>query len=514
MTSFEITDVYTSKPGALGTEQKYTPMIGEYYSLTVEFDVVGTPTAHYPVFFGMADRWVTKWVSDLTSSHQQVTADFFLPLDGAIPWEVDVDPYDYADGVDPIKSPMPHTFPDVFGKEQTVRVSTRPIRVAKATRTGAFEPAPPSSPIDYYGQTAAWAYQTLNVRLPAGEPVERMVAMMGSPVSASWQKVTSGTCSVQYATSSSTLETVPANDADYPVYFWEQNQLAAAQVTMAGSWVLELSNVRVDRAKLREVTWAVLDEARNSQPYTFYAAPDPVTESTDQKISDFVSGALGSNYRQRFTPYDAARALFQAVLAHTTYFYPKQGETDLRGRTAVEMVEKGLGDCGGFSLLLVASFRNIGFAARTACGFWTGLNQAHCWCELYFPRFGWVLCDGSAGNGLSESGEYAYYFGNLPDLYARFAIMRGNKFEVADVETSWLQGPDQYVEGSVPEVSSSAHTMLIEHFYVAISPAATSTAVPSQVSDDLQLAAHRCPCAEHGGFQPALTTRAPLHAGA
>src|SRR6266496_2896771 len=108
MTSFAITDVYTSKPGPGGTDQKYTPMVGEAYRITVEFDVVGTPIAHYPVDFRMADRWVT--------------AAFFLPLDGTIPWEVDVDPYHYSDGVDPIKSPIPHTFPDVFGSEQTVRI--------------------------------------------------------------------------------------------------------------------------------------------------------------------------------------------------------------------------------------------------------------------------------------------------------------------------------------------------------------------------------------------------------
>src|SRR6266536_951081 len=506
MTTFAITDVYTSKPGPGGTDQKYTPMVGEAYRITVEFDVVGTPIAHYPVDFRMADRWVTTTVYDLTPGHKRVTAAFFLPLDGTIPWEVDVGPYHYSDGVDPMKSPIPHTFPDVFGSEQTVRIGRRAFS-SKATQTGSFAPAPPPSSIDYYDQVTAFAYQALKVTFQTGGEVQRMVAMMGSPLSAGWQKVTSAACSVQSGAGSSALATLPvANASKYPVYFWDHIQLPADQVTMTGNWVLELSNVRVDRTKLRGVTWNQLDDARNKQPYTFYASPESVIESTDAEIAAFAHDALGGGYRLTTTPYDAARKLFKAVLAHTAYYYPQPGQPDLRPATAKGMVEKGFGDCGGFSILLVALFRNIGFAARTACGCWTGLDKGHCWCELYFPGHGWVVCDGSVGNGASESGEFAYYFGNVPDLNVRFAIMRGNTFEVGDVETSWLQGPYEHVVGPVHEKSTSAHTILLEHLNLSVDAEAAPGLTRPQMSDAVQLASHRCPCAEHGGFRGTVGT--------
>lgn len=195
MTTFNITDVYTSRPVGV-TEQKYTPMVGETYRLTVEFDVVGTPQAHYPLEVVMADRWLDAQISDLATGHKRVSFDFFLPLDGEIPWEVQVDPYGYANGVDPIKSPIPHKFPDVLGGGQTIRVG-RPTRsTTQATRKGSFEPAPPTSSIDYYDPVAALGYQMLKVTFPVGGEVQRIVAMMGSPLSEGWQKVTSATCSV------------------------------------------------------------------------------------------------------------------------------------------------------------------------------------------------------------------------------------------------------------------------------------------------------------------------------
>jgi len=58
-----------------------------------------------------------------------------------------------------------------------------------------------------------------------------------------------------------------------------------------------------------------------------------------------------------------------------------------------------------------------------------------------------MISDGSAGNGLSDSGAYAYYFGTIPNLNKRYACMRGNTFNVADITTSWLQGPHGPVVG-------------------------------------------------------------------
>lgn len=90
---------------------------------------------------------------------------------------------------------------------------------------------------------------------------------------------------------------------------------------------------------------------------------------------------------------------------------------------AIKVFEQKRGDCGGFSLLLVALYRHIGIPSRLTCGVWNGLNSSHCWCELLFPPHGWMAADGSAANAQDEHGEYAYYFGAIDNLNARTAIM-------------------------------------------------------------------------------------------
>jgi transglutaminase-like putative cysteine protease len=347
-----------------------------------------------------------------------------------------------------------------------------------------FRTRPPPSSIDYYAPVAALGYQMLKVTFPLGAEVERMVAMMGSPHSEGSQKLTSGSCSVQSGAGSSALTPVEVdNPSKYPVYFLDHSHLPAEDVTMVGSWLLQPHTVRVDQAKLRTVTWEQLDDARQTQPFAFYSSHEVVVQSDDHEIADFAQQTLGAGCRLGTTPYDAARKLFQAVLAHTTYYYPQLGQTDLRPKTAKAMLEKGFGDCGGFSILLVALFRHLGFASRTACGCWAGLDNGHCWCEIYFPGHGWVVCDGSAGNNASETGEFAYYFGNIPDLNLRFATMRGNTFNVGDVETLWLEGPYEQVWGDVHEKSTDGHTMLVEDLHLGPVGAAHQVATASRAAE-------------------------------
>jgi hypothetical protein len=505
MTNFTITNVYTSKMGSGGVDVPYTPMIGEVYRLTVEYDVAGTPLAPYPVSFQMADRFTEVPVTDLTPGHKCQSGQIFLPLDGEIPWHVEIDPYHYADGVDPEKSPMPHKFLDIYG-DQGVPIRQLPRTVPTATRDGSFEPAPPPTPIDYYEPATALLWQHFAATFKPGGKIDRMVVMMGEPTSEDWQKVNSASCSVESGAGAWSLIPIPVeNPSHYPVYCFDHGNLPLAPVSMVEQCQLELRNVRVDRNKLRVVPWEALDRFGAKEPFEFYRKPEDVIQSNDPVIATWVADTLGSGYRQRMGPYDAARKLFQSVLARTTYYYPQPGQPDLRPATAKDMAQKGFGDCGGFSILLVALFRHIGFAARTACGAWVGLDQGHCWCELYFPGHGWVLCDGSGGNYWSESGEYAYVFGNLPDLNKRFAIMRGNTFNVKDIKTSWLQGPYQQVWGTAAaeENPVKVHTMLLESF--KLPPKASAAASPS--GDEFfkirpELAFRCCPCANHGGFSP------------
>jgi transglutaminase-like putative cysteine protease len=508
MTAFTITKVYPSRIGGVGLDEAYTPMVGEPYRLTVEFDVDGSPQAPYPVCFHMANRFGEVQVTDLTPGHKHRSMQFSLPLDGDIPWQVDIDPYHYADGVDPVKSPMPHTFPDIVGDGGQGVPVRRPARaISKATKKGVFQPAPPPTSIDYYDPVTALLWHHFAATFNPGGKLDRMVVMMGLPTSESWQQVNSAGCTVQSGAGSwSVLARPVENPSQYPVYYWDRNDLPVSPVTMVEQCVLELCNVRVDLNKLRGVTWKALDDSRTSQPYNFYGQPEAVIESDDPNIASFVQDALGPGYRQKMSPYDAARKLFQTVLARTSYYYPQPGQPDLRPTTAAGMAKKGFGDCGGFSILLVALFRKIGFPARTACGAWVGLDAGHCWCELYFPGHGWVLCDGSAGNAWSEAGEYAYYFGNIPDSNNRFANMRGNTFNVGDVEASWLQGPWQKTWGSATEKATSVHTMLLKGLVIKPSeaeklPLDVAIQRPS-IEIRPELAFRSCPCSRHGGFMP------------
>lgn len=504
MVTFNITDVYTSKRIG-GVEQPSTPIVGEYYRITVEFDVKGNPVAPYPVFFEMANRLITEDVTDLTPGHKQRTAEFWLPLDGEIPWEVEIDPWHYADGVDPVKSLMVHTWLDVPGHGKQVvplrKVSRKP---AEAHRKGVFEPGPPPTSIDHYSPITVLASQHFAAIFHAGGKVDRMVVMMGRPTSDSWQQVKSASCSIQSGAGSSAVAFQSVeNPSLYPVYYWNHNDLPLEPVSMVQQCELELRNVRVDRSKLRTVSWKALDEARASEPYKFYGSAEQIIESGDPKITSFVHDTLGTNYRQNMAPYDAARRLFQEVLARTTYYYPEPGEPDLRPSTATGMVDTGFGDCGGFSILLVALFRNIGFPARTACGVWAGIDAGHCWCELFFPGHGWFLCDGSAGNSWSEDGKYAFMFGNLPDLNRRLAVMRGNSFNVDDVMASWLQGPFHYVWGTATLQSVVTHTLLMLPLVLKSSAMQDPPAAVEWPTIEIsaELVPRSCPCVKHGGYR-------------
>jgi len=195
------------------------------------------------------------------------------------------------------------------------------------------------------------------------------------------------------------------------------------------------------------------------------------------------------------------------------YYYPPPGQPDKRPDTAVKMLDAGFGDCGGFSLLLVALYRNIGFPARTACGAWVGQDKGHCWCEMWFPGHGWMVSDGSIGNGACEDGSFAYYFGSVPDLNARYADMRGNTFAIGDISTSWLQGPYGPLVWGTASASPEAHTAVVDVEKSAAMSLVESAAshamlaVPPRKPGLRTVAFTHCPCAAHGGFSRAIRVR-------
>jgi hypothetical protein len=515
MTTFAITKVYTSQNG-----KPYTPMIGEIYTLTAEFDVTGTPKNAYTVGFTMADRYVSVLVTDLAPGHKAVAADFFLPLDETIPWLVEIDPFGLADADDPTKSKVPVYFPDPHanGSSQVIFAPGIAWPQLMGTRSlkGSFTPLPPASAIDFYDPRWIVATQASFASFGPGT-LDRLAIMMGIPTTESWQKLLSSTCRVQWGGSSDVfLQPSKMNEPiEYPVYLFDRKNVANADFSIIHQAVLEVRNQRAHAAKLRTVTWAQLDALEGINIFKTYASPEAVIESNHQKIGDFVTNVLGPNYRAKLTPYDAARKLFQAVLARTDYYYPAPGQPDLRPDTAVKVLDAGRGDCGGFSILLVALYRNMGFPARTACGAWVGQDAGHCWCEMYFPGHGWMVSDGAIGNGFCEDGSFAYYFGTVPDLNIRYACMRGNTFSLGPLSTSWLQGPDGPQVWGTAAATAEAHTGVAD-----VGQSAAMSLVASATSQAMMAVRPRkpdlavdCPCAKHGGFLPVTQEAAPVPDG-
>ena len=519
MTTFAITKAHPTVGGVAKT-----PSIGDWYGLTVEFTVTGTPKNPYHVYFSMADQYETAQITDLTPGTKTATKQFRLPLDGKIPWEIEIDPFKLADADDPTKSKIPPDIPDIYGHgSRSVTALKRRRAVAAGSRTakGSFEPGPPAKGIGLFDPVWAVGAQSQFQNLAAGGKIDRAALMMGCPVTESWQTALSSVCKVESGSGDDLVAHRPVENASqYPVFYWNRTNVPVHDISAVQQFALKLQNMRVDASLLRAVTWAQLDALAPIDVFAFYRSPETVVESKHPKVTAFVKQTLGANHRNHMTPYDAARKLFQAVLAHTTYYFPAPNTEDKRPSTAVGMLDKGFGDCGGFSILLVALYRNIGFPARTACGAWIGQDSGHCWCEMYFPGHGWMVSDGSAGNAWSESGKYAYCFGNLLDLNARYATMRGNTFNVADIKTSWLQAPwGPAVWGTAKIASGQGHTALVEVTQAEAESLAAAHAkggqkallasmktlrstVRAQPARRRREAVRACPCHQHGGFVP------------
>src|SRR5262249_16758253 len=140
-----------------------------------------------------------------------------------------------------------------------------------------------------------------------------------------------------------------------------------------------------------------------------------------------------------------------------------------------------------------------------------------------FPTHGWMVSDGSAGNGMSESGKFAYYFGTVPNLNWRYACMRGNTFNMGDIHTSWLQGPSGPVVQGTASIASidgptalvqvtqaeaeslaQAHTSHVMQLHVDAARRRPTIHLPTSIATEAARArvdaVTACPCHLHGGF--------------
>lgn len=497
MAQFEVTNAFISVNGI-----EATPKIGEAFSVGIDYVVHGTPTAPYVIRFTVAGLVQERTVTDLTSGTKPAVMAYWpLPLDGEIPWKVHIDP-DHATSSPNSGSP---------------------------TKTGSFEPIPPHTAIEYYDPVYVHGLQQWGIDVTGS--IGNVKAMLGRPSTGVWQKVLSqSSFAYRYIAGSSAayrmdpmIERKVDNPGKYEVYFWNKTEEPTLRsITIGMDFDMELKNVRVNADKLRDVTWNDLHSVSDPVQH-FYQQPEDIVQSDSPKITAFVKNHLGDDFKSTMTPYDAARKLFCAVSKHCTYYYPAPGDTeDLRPPDAVGVLKAGFGDCGGFSILLVALFRNIGFPARTSCGYWIG-PYAHCWCELFFPGHGWIVADGSGGNGSSEDGKFAFCFGNQTDMNRRLAVMRGNTFNIGSFEIDWLQGPfGPFADGAATvnngaNFSQGVYTVVdeVQQAFATTSRATTHepsdrppvTAIPEHMlirkpqAELLRVASERCPCAAHGGFQ-------------
>ena len=493
MAEFEITNSFIAVNGI-----EATPKIGEAFSVGIDYVVHGTPTAPYKIRFTVAGIVLDKPVTDLTSGTKPAVMDYWaFPLDGEIPWKVQIDP-------DHVTS-SPHN--------------------GSPTKTGSFEPIPPHKAIEYYDPVYCHGVQQAGIEVTGH--IGSVKAMLGRPETGVWQKVLSQS-SFAYRIIAQTagayrinpmVEKEVDNAGKYKVYFWNKSEDPHLKsITIGMEFDMELQNVRVNADKLRDVTWNDLHSI--SDPVTHhYQQPESIVQSDSPKITAFVKHHLGDDYKATLTPYDAARKIFMAVCKHTEYYYPEPDATeDLRPPDAVGVLKAGFGDCGGFSILLVAVFRNIGLPARTSCGYWIG-PYAHCWCELYFPGHGWIVADGSGGNASSTDGKFAFCFGNQTDMNGRLAIMRGNTFFIDDFGIEWLQGPfGPFADGAATTNWDPPYTTIdkVQPAFATTRRTAThepsdkppsATAIPEHMiirtppAELLRVASERCPCALHGGFR-------------
>jgi hypothetical protein len=435
---FRVLDLSTTKPTPFG-EVRHAPQIGEPYRLTAVYEIPAEAAGGNTLEFSLAGLKSTVRVENPEPGVRSATAEFRVPLDGLLPISVRI-------------------VPDRFGRGPYAGV-------AGAEFHSEFSPVPPAKAVEFYDPVTISGTQSITYSFQPGAKISRMAVMMGQPDTDSWQKFKSGSCMIAVDNVANTVA-ARKNETPYviPVYFAEKKNISPKKVKFSQKFTLEVRNVRVNADELRKVTWKDLENLQAFNVFRHLTQPESVIQSNDPVIANFVKGALGSQYKKTMTPYDAAKKVFQAVLKHITYYYPKPGEKDERAHNAVDLVKKKQGDCGSFSLLLVACFRNMGIPARTACGAWLGTDAGHCWSEMYFPRCGWVLSDGAAGNSVSEDGSSAPYFGNMDDLNARFAMMRGNTFKIGSVQTAWLQGPmwPPVIEGSATLDKVEAQTVASE----------------------------------------------------
>jgi hypothetical protein len=127
---------------------------------------------------------------------------------------------------------------------------------------------------------------------------------------------------------------------------------------------------------------------------------------------------------------------------------------------AVNVLQDGVADCGGFSSLLTACLRCAGIPARPICGFWQGESQWHVRVEFHLPGVEWVVADPTLGNGADPTGTYAYEFGDVPDANQYLAVDVGEQHLMLNNDFGGIQVPNWWWTGGATFNSYTAVSYL------------------------------------------------------
>jgi transglutaminase-like putative cysteine protease len=386
------------------------PNVGDAYGLTITMNVVGVPAQPFRIRWTMANT--TNYFENISLSPDNgYVFNFVYPLtlDDQVPWTVTLDP----DGV------------------------SGDTNIANNAASGTFTPIPPASPVEFYAARVmhGWESYLLGFQ-PGSGTIGNLYVLLGDPTSHGAQSI----LSVSGPPNGQTVVTPPYGA---PLFQVAWTNVPAATFQGTDTFNVQLSRTRVNPGLLRTNTWAGL--AAMGTNWTQWLAPDNIMESTNPLVVAFVQGALPTNYTATMTPYDAARALHQAVMKRLTYQSPPYAVD------AVGVLEDGVADCGGFSALFGASLRHIGIPARWISGFRQGDSVWHVRVEFHLPGIEWLVADPTDGNSVDPTGAYAYYFGYVPNADSFVAVDFGQahvlpygNFNFIQIANWWWNGGATY----------------------------------------------------------------------
>ncbi len=412
---YSVSSVQTVDPKG----RPYTPMVldGTYF-LKANIAVTGTSPDPCKVRFKIADRVVEVTSSVPAAGVATAIAGIPCPLDGAIPYAVTLDPY------------------NVTGDTNT----------ANNKLLGNFTPGLPLTTIQYWGRRRLNASQSLTVKWTGGT-VDHLVMWFGQPQSGTSQTVRSITA----PTGSTVVSSTPNG---YPLNRVEAFTVPIAGKTIQQSMVVDASNLVVNSTVLKGASWSPPPNLQQ------YLTAERTVQSDSDAVGTFVSTNLPANYQTNMNPFDAAKMLYQAVVRKLNYSETGAGD-------AVGALNGSTGDDTGFARLLVASLRRAGIPARTVTGWQEndieGLAPRwRTWVEICFYPYGWVACDPSECDRLSPNGDYAYYFGIIPNGNKRVSVSYGNSFTYDALDVDQLQGGFAWYWGNATGATLTASCTVAE----------------------------------------------------